>query len=107
MIHQLKTTPPYFTDVTSGDKTFEVRRNDRNYKVGDFLELNEYTDGAETGRCCIVRVCYILDTPEYCKDGYVILGIEPCAIVTREDRDVLYVGRPRDVPTYGRVEVQP
>ena len=88
MIHQLKEASIYFEDVTTGKKTFEVRKNDRNFKVGDYLALNELTphecndkgEHLETGRSALFRVTYILDTPEYCKEGYVILGIKPCTV---------------------------
>jgi len=41
-IHELKCWNPYFTDVIIGAKTFEVRKNDRDYKKGDILRLREY-----------------------------------------------------------------
>lgn len=73
--HELKTLPQFFEAVKSGDKTFEVRFNDRDFKVGDFLLLQEFTpsDGY-TGAELLVRVSYILDDPAYCKDGFVVLG---------------------------------
>lgn len=85
MVHQLKTVQPYFDDVASGNKTFEVRKNDRDFKVNDVLMLLEYEpDKADnqkskglTGKCVTARITYILDTPKYCKDGYVILGFRP------------------------------
>lgn len=88
MIHQLKCESKYFEDVASGKKTFEVRNNDRDFCVGDFLALNELTphscnkkgEHRGTGRCCLVYVNYILDDPNLCKEGYVVLGIEPCTI---------------------------
>lgn len=40
--HQLKVIPPYFDEVASGRKTFEVRKNDRAYQRGDILELREW-----------------------------------------------------------------
>lgn len=81
MIHQLKQASIYFEDVTLGIKPFEVRKNDRNFKIGDYLGLNELNpDGKETGRCALFRVTYILDNPEYCKEGYVVLGIQPCNV---------------------------
>ena len=43
MIHQLKTEHNFFEDVISGKKTFEVRKNDRDFMVGDFLALKELT----------------------------------------------------------------
>ena len=42
MIHELKTLPEYFKEVVSGNKPFEVRKNDRPFKVGDYLMLREY-----------------------------------------------------------------
>jgi len=37
--HFLKTWAEYFEAVKSGNKTFEVRVNDRDFKVGDILVL--------------------------------------------------------------------
>lgn len=42
MDHELKIIPPFYDDVKSGVKTFEVRRNDRNFQVGDLLHLKEW-----------------------------------------------------------------
>lgn len=87
MIHELKTVQPYFDDVASGNKTFEVRKNDREFMVGDFLALNEYDPqqlpGMEyTGRCMLAQVTYILRTPEYCKEGFITMGIDCAGIIT-------------------------
>lgn len=83
MIHALKTEHQYFEDVISGKKPFEVRKNDREFKVGDFLALNEISeDFRHTGRCCVVEVTYVLGDTRFAKEGYVTLGIRPCAIGT-------------------------
>jgi hypothetical protein len=42
MTHELKTEPPYFELIRTHQKTFEVRRNDRKFKVGDVLQLKEF-----------------------------------------------------------------
>lgn len=74
--HDLKITTKYFDDVFSGKKRFEVRRNDRDYKVGDFLRLREIDSlGNYTGRYLVRSVIYLLDDDYYVKDGYVILGL--------------------------------
>lgn len=73
---ELKIRPEYFKEVRSGYKRFELRKNDRDYAVGDILVLNEY-DGAEyTGESIKVQVRYILkNCPEYgLQQGYCILG---------------------------------
>nr|DAW70669.1 MAG TPA: activating signal cointegrator [Caudoviricetes sp.] len=88
MIHQLKCKPEYFSLLINGTKTFEVRKNDRKFHVGDYLAINELTlhkvnaDGeySETGRSVLFYVHYILDDKDVCKEGYVIMGIQPCKI---------------------------
>lgn len=61
MIHELKTWPSSFSAVLAGIKTHEVRKNDRDYKVGDILNLREYDMGkqAYTARWLIVEVSFI------------------------------------------------
>ena len=43
-IHELKTLPEYFLDICTRSKNFELRKNDRNYKVGDCLVLKEFDE---------------------------------------------------------------
>jgi ASC-1-like (ASCH) protein len=76
MKHYLKTLTEYFNAVESGIKTFEVRRNDRGFKVGDTLILQDWDGWERTGRELIKKVTYVLDDSQYCKDGYVVLGIK-------------------------------
>ncbi|WP_267570650.1 DUF3850 domain-containing protein [Enterococcus faecalis] len=73
-IHELKILPEYFEAVVSGNKRFEIRKNDRNYKKGDILRLNEYQDGQYTGDVHVAEITYITDYGQ--QDGYVVLGIK-------------------------------
>jgi hypothetical protein len=76
-LHRLKTLPGFYKDIVEGDKTFEIRRNDRGFKVGDFLYLQEYNSvRGYTGRACICEVGYILDSKEYLPEGYVCMAIK-------------------------------
>ena len=72
--HELKIKPQYFKDVISGLKTFEVRKNDRNFEVGDIITLREFENGKFTGKSINVEIDYILNDEEYCKESYVVLG---------------------------------
>lgn len=77
-VHYLKIKPEYYKDVECGLKTFELRKNDRDFQVGDILMLIKLDDnGNETDQVTRVKVTYILkDCPQYgLKDGYAILGI--------------------------------
>lgn len=74
--HFVKILPEYYIAVDTGEKTFEVRFNDRNYKVGDILHLQEFCGGAYTGRVIEKEVCYMVDNPKFCKEGFVVLGLK-------------------------------
>ncbi len=42
-IHILKTWSPWFEATRDGKKPWELRLDDRNYRVGDFLVLRQFT----------------------------------------------------------------
>lgn len=75
--HDLKCISPYFEAVASRRKTFEVRKNDRDYQVGDHLILRHYVDGKYTGHNCGALVRYLLKGPGFgIEEGYVVMSIE-------------------------------
>jgi ASC-1-like (ASCH) protein len=74
--HELRILPQYFDAVNKGNKTFEVRKNDRKFAVGDQLILNEWDpEKGYTGCLVTKRVSYILNDQLYLRDGYVVLGL--------------------------------
>lgn len=80
--YDLKILPEYFNAVLRGDKTFEIRKNDRNFQWGDTIQLSEYDaeNDSYTGRSLICEVTYILygnkSTEKYgLKEGYCIMSI--------------------------------
>lgn len=74
-VHELKILPKYYKDVAEGRKKFELRKNDRDFQIGDLLLLREF-DGDYTGNKIYVGIIYILKGGEYGLDkDYVILGI--------------------------------
>lgn len=80
MTHELKILPQYYKEIISQRKTFEIRKDDRNFQVGDRLFLREWDGEKYTGRLTRNReITYILrDAEKYgLKEGYCILGIQP------------------------------
>ena len=75
--HYLKTETEYFQAQESGQKTFEVRRNDRDYKVGDMVVLDETVNGIKTGRTLPGKeIIYILYGGNYgIEKGYCVLQL--------------------------------
>jgi ParB family chromosome partitioning protein len=88
--HKLKTQNPYFKQTWMKNKTFEVRKNDRDFQVGDFVILMYYNAQNPTNdlqisnqlKDCwhdhyiVGKITFLLDDPMYCKENYVIFNLE-------------------------------
>lgn len=86
MLHELKTDPDVFEALARHEKTFELRYNDRDFKVGDILELRQTKYSAEemqagkplryTGHVMRVGVSHIMRGPKLgLMEGWVIMSI--------------------------------
>lgn len=73
--HRLKIAKMFFDTVDTGKKSFELQKNDRNYQIGDILELHEMSNGEETGRVTEKQVIYVLEGFKGLEEGYCILGL--------------------------------
>lgn len=83
--HELKTDPAVFAAVAAGDKTHEIRFNDRDFQIGDVLHLRETVATGEamragapleyTGRQAMREVSHI-QTGYGLVDGWVILSFK-------------------------------
>jgi hypothetical protein len=75
--HYLKIYPEFFSAVCTGVKRAELRKNDRDYRVGDTLHLMETPRGSchQTGEFINVKITHIADVGEWIP-GYVLLSIE-------------------------------
>jgi ASC-1-like (ASCH) protein len=73
--HKLKIQPEYFKEVCTGKKSFEIRKNDRDFKVGDMLLLQEYLpeSNSYTGRVVERKVTYITNYAQV--DDYIVMAI--------------------------------
>lgn len=60
--HKLKCWPNYLNDIIAGRKNFELRLNDRDFKVGDILALQEFDPNSNCykSKKISVLVTYIL-----------------------------------------------
>ncbi len=90
-VHELKCWPSFFAAILDGSKTFEVRKNDRDFAVGDVLKLREWDPGMPssrfmlsgglefgeyTKRDCMRRVTYVLRGGEFgIEAGVVVMGL--------------------------------
>lgn len=77
--HKVKIWPEHYRDVKALRKLYEVRKDDRGYRVGDILELQEWDPKKEkyTGNELERKIGHILDLEEFgLGQGYVVLGFD-------------------------------
>lgn len=99
-VHHVKSWTFLFQAIKLGVKTHDIRdKRDREYKVGDFLELNEFdmAAGKYTGDTLRCEVTYITDNETPCAfssavldKNFAVLSIRvvpeiPITIFTTED----------------------
>lgn len=90
MIHELKILPEFFYPVSIGLKTFELRKNDRNFQVGDTIRLKEWNGNNYTGRQVIRKIVCILKEVAGLEAGYCILGIKEDRMIA-DDPELTFV----------------
>ena len=72
MNHILEIQDKYFKDIKIGLKTFEIRRTNRNYSIGDDLTLVNL----KTNEILMKKITYITDVSIYNLNHILILGIK-------------------------------
>jgi hypothetical protein len=85
MVHHLKTWPLSFDAIRRAVKSFDIRINDRAFKVGDILILEEYdpVSKTKTGKHCRRIVTYILEGGEFgLPPTHVCMAIVPTPVTT-------------------------
>lgn len=77
-VHYLKCASEFFDPLEEGEKPFEVRLNDRGFRVGDLCVFRRWDGTDYTGKVAIRTVTFVLDDARYCLPGHVVLGLKPC-----------------------------
>ena len=75
-VHRLKTLCTYWTEVATGDKTVEIRKDDRNFQNGDILVLLEVDlSNKPTGRQIVKRARCVYHRVLGLVIGYVLIEL--------------------------------
>lgn len=74
MVHNLKINSEYFLPVKEDLKSFEIRKNDRDFHVGDLVILNEFSPEKNiySGEKITVKIKYITNYNQ--KKDFVVFG---------------------------------
>jgi len=80
MTHAVKTWTLYFLEQEKGNKLFELRKDDRPYKIGDKFLSQEFDNvkNEYTGKETMYYITYILKDADFfgLKNGYCILQLK-------------------------------
>lgn len=79
MIHEIKIHEKYADRIITGEKTFEVRINDRDYQVGDLIRFRQVlTDHGSIPHAIthnVYAITYMLQSIAGIEPGYCVFGI--------------------------------
>lgn len=75
--HKLKIQDRFYKAIEKGYKTFEVRKDDRDFQTGDFIDFTTIDREPREGEWEITYKLTHEDFPEGIPEGYCILGIYP------------------------------
>lgn len=74
----IRLTPQKYAEITAGKLTFLLLKKD-GFKIGEELELGEFTDGKATGRKIDIEIVYIWADWTGLDDDYCIIGFNVTA----------------------------
>jgi hypothetical protein len=77
-VHEVKSWSHFYDAIKRGDKTHDLRKDDRGYKVGDILNLRRYDieKGDYTGDECQALITYITSNQFPCAYSSAVLDRE-------------------------------
>lgn len=90
-VHELKISKEYADSVYFGDKTFEVRLNDRGFQKGDIVrfkplgESSPFIDIRHPLYDKEYEITYVLGSFHGLAQGYVAFGIKPLPVRTERE----------------------
>jgi hypothetical protein len=84
-VHKVKSWPKLFAAAKNGEKQHELRKNDRDYKVGDLLVLQEFDPETQSYSGCeiCVEITYITSAEAPCAISTEAMGNEFCILSIR------------------------
>lgn len=92
-MHVLKIAIKYADEVLDGTKSFEIRKNDRDFKVGDEIMFEVVdNEGHRVGEAVRHQLNHVIYRIDYVLDGFEGLAQTYVALAISRDRDLYYAG---------------
>lgn len=84
-VHRVKSWPEYFRAIANGKRTHDLRRNDRNYEVGDLMLLEEFDPATNSysGERLTVEITSMTSAQQPCAVSIDALNPDFCILSIR------------------------
>lgn len=86
VVHEVKAWPQQFKQIKDNERTFDPRKNDRNFQTGDVMIVNEFEPdsgsdfdhptGRFTGDKTRRRINRVFENLPGLRPGYVVLALD-------------------------------
>jgi hypothetical protein len=85
--HRVKSWSHFYDAILAGDKLHDLRKNDRGYKVGDYMQLERYDNikGHFTGESTQRKITFITDNQFPCAYSAAVLPHDYCILSLSDD----------------------
>lgn len=85
-IHDVKSWAHFYDAIAAGKKLHDLRKNDRDYQVGDLLNLRRYDNinGRYTGESTTVEITYMTSNRVPCAFSSAVLPNDYCILSIRK-----------------------
>lgn len=87
MIHEVNCDRDWFDLLVSRSRTFDIRKDDRRFMVGDYIAFNECEHDENmdsysyTGYSVLGKITYVFNDERYVREGYIVIGFSICGIL--------------------------
>jgi hypothetical protein len=81
-VHDVKSWSHFFLEIRAGNKVHDLRKNDRDYNVGDRMLYREYDfiEGRYTGNTLEAIITYMTDSRTPCAFSSAVLPADYCIL---------------------------
>ena len=93
-LHELKIKEEYYREIEAGNKTFEIRKNDRDFQAGDYINFTIVRGSLVFETYPLFKITYVLkNVPEYGLDkDYCIFGFKILEVCDKEYEEKIIRG---------------
>lgn len=75
-IYRYRVGSTTYKEISTKERRFDVRKNEKAYKKGEIVEMLEFSNGEHTGNTIKATITYVLEDCQGLCDGYCIIGFE-------------------------------